>query len=254
MSENWCSFWRGCRFFVYACLAVFAMFGMYKLSWKFIDQAFPPPSASAPSADVPVQVESCHEAYKDSYDFFNRQLTIILMSGGLLITVFGLAIPFASYLLQRQSINDQRDIIKSELKRELETSMNLASNQINALVDSKLNKTELINKATELIVSGELLLSMKHHIKDGNYDPSVFYVFKDTFDDFSENSLTLIQETFGKEHDFYKRFFEKVKNNTADDVDAGVRILKEIKVDLGWRSKNRQPGKSKRGAGNERAT
>lgn len=70
------------------------------------------------------------ESYKATYDLFNSQFSQLLVMLGFFGSVFGLLIPAGAYLLQRQSLNDERDRIKKELRDEIEDSQKKIDEQI----------------------------------------------------------------------------------------------------------------------------
>jgi len=118
-STFWSKFGKCCRFIVYVTIAIIVLDGTYRLAYKFIDHAFPLRKTHKHSLQQPTEQSAvvCYpDAYKDTYDLFDKHFTIILVVGGFVVTIFGLVIPFGTYLLQRQSLKDERRGMKKDYK------------------------------------------------------------------------------------------------------------------------------------------
>lgn len=64
-----------------------------------------------------------------AYELFDKQFSQLLTVFSILVAVFGLAIPFAAYLIQRQTLHDERARMMADVAKHEEDLLNM----INAL-------------------------------------------------------------------------------------------------------------------------
>ena len=96
-----------------AILILSIISGVFLISCKFIDHAFPLKVKST-KRELRINGATQQDSYKDAYDLFSSHFNILLT----VITIFGLAIPALVYLLQRQSLKDERERIIAEAKKD----------------------------------------------------------------------------------------------------------------------------------------
>ena len=68
-------------------------------------------------ASSPVEIISSVECYKAAYELFNSHFSNLLTFLGVFGTIFGLAIPAGAYLLQRQTLKDEKEILQKNIDR-----------------------------------------------------------------------------------------------------------------------------------------
>lgn len=68
-----------------------------------------------PSANVPQDKLISVESYKATYDLFSTHFSQLLTFLGFFGTIFGLAIPAGAYLLQRQTLKDEKAILQKNI-------------------------------------------------------------------------------------------------------------------------------------------
>ena len=60
-----------------------------------------------------------------AYEFFDKQFSQLLTVFSILVAVFGLAIPFAAYLIQRQTLHDERARMMVDIAKHEESLLNM---------------------------------------------------------------------------------------------------------------------------------
>ena len=103
---------------------------------------------------------------KDAYELFDKQFTHLLTTLGILLSVFGIALPIISYFFQRVSLRDEREAIQHEIEIGLANIKERENNLEKEL--KKVNETEIkiseIKKEFEIVkkdVSGTFALSFE---------------------------------------------------------------------------------------------
>lgn len=109
------NFWK----ILYIALAVAAFFVLMKFAWFCAEKAFSPRTAElqiVASGNVdPAKVVGL-DSYKATYELFNSHFSQLLVILGFLGTMFGVLIPAGAYLLQRQSLKDERERMEKDFK------------------------------------------------------------------------------------------------------------------------------------------
>lgn len=88
------------------CMANYAIF-----------QSFQPHSVRIEnSSNVPMEKMVSVESYKATYDLFSSQFSQLLTFLGFFGTIFGLVIPAGAYLLQKQTLKEEKDSLLEQIK------------------------------------------------------------------------------------------------------------------------------------------
>ena len=122
------------------------------------------------SEAIPQEMKTM-DIYKDIYDVFDKQYTRLLATLSFLFTVFGIALPAGAYLLQRQSLKDERESIMNEFKEKLiKVNTELENSKVD--FETRKNNTDVYIKAqAEYIIEQQkaFVESMKKFASDKGY-------------------------------------------------------------------------------------
>jgi len=134
---------RNGRFIIYILIFSIIMYHLRDIPSKFIDHAFPIRNTSESvvikkrNHTVIQSIATYPDAYKETYDLFDKHFNILLT----VIMIFGFAIPVGAYLLQRQSLKNEREEMRRDNKKslkklkKLQENINTSEERINEQVD-----------------------------------------------------------------------------------------------------------------------
>lgn len=85
------------------------------------------------------------ELFKLIYDLFNSHFVQLLTVLGILMTIFGVVIPLATYIFQRKTLTEEREALMREFHHELEQKIMTVTNAITNGTEEKIQE---VNKST----------------------------------------------------------------------------------------------------------
>ncbi len=104
--------------------------------------------AAQPYSIMIHQPDAEKESYQAAYDLFDKHFSQLLTVLGILITVFGLGIPAIAYCLQRQSLKEEKEMVKREFALKLKEFQRELRKEIKSVADAV--RGEISEKCDEL--------------------------------------------------------------------------------------------------------
>lgn len=170
-----------------------------------------------------------------AYELFDKQFSQLLTVFSILVAVFGLAIPFAAYLIQRQTLHDERERMMADVAKHEEELLNMISEMKSSIEQSDhIQREEFESRQKEIAArQREIVNEIQQYIDNkGLYERELSYRLGRQFflsgTAFSDDSLAKIMsyvhalEQFAMYPDFKK---------STHRIDATLANILEIVVD-----------------------
>jgi hypothetical protein len=125
--------------------------GIFTFSWLVIDKMFPKPDSNENRQISSEETTLETTFHKQTYDLFNDQFARLLGVFTLLVTCFGIAMPVAAYLMQRQSL---KEVVGRKLQ-ELEQDVARGRVTMSKLEEADKNVENMVKKAENMLSSTE---------------------------------------------------------------------------------------------------
>lgn len=180
-------------------ILVFAFYSEYYVIHKNVVTGHIETSAKAPptiSANAPTAVISSVECYKAAYELFDSQLSNLLTFLGVFGTIFGLIVPFILYFFQKQSLKEERDVLKTYVDRIVSAEKRLKE-------ISELQKDHFLSETTSFHAVVALAFSMLDPKGDPNKSAHLLQIILIAFDNTvncatkAKDSITLYEVMSG---------------------------------------------------------
>ena len=152
-----------------------------------------------------------------AYELFDKQFSQLLTVFSILVAVFGLAIPFAAYLIQRQTLHDERERMMADVAKHEEELLNMISEMKSSIEQSDhIQREEFESRQKEIAArQREIVNEIQQYIDNkGLYERELSYRLGRQFflsgTAFSDDSLAKIMsyvhalEQFAMYPDFKK--------------------------------------------------
>ena len=113
-----------------------------------------------------------------AYDLFDKQFTHLLTVFSILVAVFGLAIPFAAYLIQRQTLRDERSRLMDDVAKHEEELLNtISALKSNAQQSDRIRREEVESWQKEISLRQKEIadLIQKYIENKGLYEREMAY-------------------------------------------------------------------------------
>lgn len=173
-----------------------------------------------------------------AYELFDKQFSQLLTVFSILVAVFGLAIPFAAYLIQRQTLHDERTRMMADVAKHGEDLLNMISElKSNIEQSDHIRRKEFESRQKEIAArQQEIVDEIQRYIENkGLYERELSYRLGRQFflsgTAFSDDSLAKIMsyvhalEQFAMYPDFKKstHWIDGTLANILDIVEDGKK-------------------------------